>query len=678
MKSKEKKASGSKKQKTQLEKVAPKTKEVVAPIAASVPVVELQAELSPSNSALLYVGFGVFVIFAVNALFTIGYTLTLGERIAPHTSIAQVSVGGLSLATAQKTLESATQKFADQKMQASYGDQALAFSPQEVGAVAVPRIALDQAWRIGRSANLLVDVADQWRSLFGAETIPLPHDIDTQTFETFYDGSIGKLGTAPVNATLAINKDSSVTLQPAQDGNLPDKTIVKAAIIDRLAHLSTDTITIGNVTTPAAIQSFDLAEAAKQIPTILAENFTLSYNGQQWTLTKKQMQKWLQIHAVEVQNIANFENQEDIALTSANELVYLNDQGTVETSLLLTQSDDSDYPLFNQTVLEAITTQRTPKTVEEKTLAAFGVYHNQELHPPVVPTLVLSRNAITASLDSIAKDLTVPGQNARLSFNAGKLSIIEPSKAGRKLNIDDAAAKIREAVLAGTDRRVALTVDVQEADISENNLDKLGITSLIATGTSNFVGSPKNRIHNIRTGAAKFNGVLIKPGEEFSFLKVLGPVDASTGYLPELVIKDKKTIPDFGGGMCQVSTTAFRAAVAAGLSITERRNHSYAVQYYAPQGTDATVFIPSPDLKFVNNTPGYILIQTHIDGNILTYDFYGTPDGRTVKTVGPKIYDRKSDGSMKATWTQIVTDKSGKEIINKTFNSVYKPPALFH
>jgi hypothetical protein len=148
--------------------------------------------------------------------------------------------------------------------------------------------------------------------------------------------------------------------------------------------------------------------------------------------------------------------------------------------------------------------------------------------------------------------------------------------------------------------------------------------------------------------------------------------------LPELVIRrDKGTVPELGGGLCQVSSTTFRAAMQAGLPITQRRNHSYAVQYYAPQGTDATIYPGVIDLKFTNDTPGSILVWPYFkDDNTLIFDFYGTKDSREVILDKPYSYDRKPDGSMKASWTRTVK-KGGKE--NKeTFRSVYLPPALFH
>ena len=111
-------------------------------------------------------------------------------------------------------------------------------------------------------------------------------------------------------------------------------------------------------------------------------------------------------------------------------------------------------------------------------------------------------------------------------------------------------------------------------------------------------------------------------------IKTLGPIDGEHGWLPELVIKGNRTLPEFGGGLCQIGTTAFRAAMNTGLLITERRNHSYRVRYYEPAGTDATIYDPSPDFKFKNDTPHAILITTELQGDIVVFSFWGTEDGR--------------------------------------------------
>ena len=230
-----------------------------------------------------------------------------------------------------------------------------------------------------------------------------------------------------------------------------------------------------------------------------------------------------------------------------------------------------------------------------------------------------------------------------------------------------------------------------------------GITEVIGVGTSNFRGSPTNRRKNIATGAASLNGILILPGEEFSTLRALGPVDGEHGYLEELVIKNNKTTPEFGGGLCQIGTTTFRAALAAGLPVTERRNHSYRVPYYELDGDgtnigpgkDATIYDPAPDFKFMNDTGNGILIQTAIKGNKLTFTFWGTLDGRKAAQGEVTVWNKKPPPEKKViettelkpgetkctekahegsdvTFTYTITYADGREL-KKEFFSRYKP-----
>ncbi len=278
-------------------------------------------------------------------------------------------------------------------------------------------------------------------------------------------------------------------------------------------------------------------------------------------------------------------------------------------------------------------------------------------------------NTIAASVNAQASDPTMKIVN-------GRVTEFTPPQTGKALDRYDSTMKIIEALSNGQ-TTVNLTVVTTQPRTELDSTNKLGITELIGRGESKFNGSPNNRRHNIRVGVEKMKGVIVKPGEEFSFNKYLGPVEASTGFKPELVIKATGTVPEFGGGLCQVSSTTFRAAMHAGLPITQRRNHSYAVQYYAPQGTDATIYPGVIDLKFTNDTGNSILIWPYFkEENYLVFDFYGTYDGRKVELGTPYAYDKQSSGAMKATWKRTVT-KNGKSE-SQTFNSVYQSPALFH
>ena len=207
---------------------------------------------------------------------------------------------------------------------------------------------------------------------------------------------------------------------------------------------------------------------------------------------------------------------------------------------------------------------------------------------------------------------------------------------GRQLDLE-AATKMVEFALSQGLTYVNLPIIREDPVVTvlSDELKTMGIKELISGGETDFSNSPGNRIININNGLSKFVGHIVKPGEEFVFGNVLGPVDGSTGFLKELVIKGDKTLPEYGGGLCQVSTTAYRAVLAAGFPVTARRNHSYAVSYYKPLGLDATVYPPTVEMKFINDTSNHMVMQSFTVGNKAYYNFYGTKTNRTIRMIGP-------------------------------------------
>jgi len=281
-------------------------------------------------------------------------------------------------------------------------------------------------------------------------------------------------------------------------------------------------------------------------------------------------------------------------------------------------------------------------------------------------------------LISLAPSINREPVDAQFTFQNNRVTAFVLSEDGVRLEIENNFPVLEKGILnPPNNKEIQLKTSVIKPKITSESINNLGITTLLARGTSNFSGSPNNRVHNIKVGAARFNGILIKSEEEFSFNANLGEVGPEQGYEPELVIKKDKTIPEYGGGLCQVSTTLFRAAINSGLKITERYPHAFPVKYYNPQGFDATIYPPSPDLKFINNTPGYILIQAKIINQDLSFELYGTNDNRKVVIEGPTQYDVKEDGSMKAKLVQKVYNKEGNLLIDKTFNSTYQSPNLY-
>jgi len=306
---------------------------------------------------------------------------------------------------------------------------------------------------------------------------------------------------------------------------------------------------------------------------------------------------------------------------------------------------------------------RNDFSITNATQSAFGKISTTPTEPLLAPETI-------SQIDKIAQEINKPTQEPKLEIKNNRATKFVPAQNGQTIDL----FKFRQMILSDLPpSELPIVISKPQTSLAETN--DLGITELVAVGESDFSGSPANRVHNVTIGADKFDGIIIAPGEEFSFNKHLGDVDAENGFLPELVIKSGGLIAEFGGGLCQVSSTTFRAAMNAGIPITARRNHSFAVQYYAPQGTDATIYPGAVDFKFVNNLPGHLLMHTKIVGRKLYFELYGTKDSRQVAFEGPTIYEKKTDGSMKATWTRHVTDNGA--VTTQTFNSTYQPPALF-
>ncbi|MBI4457597.1 VanW family protein [Candidatus Uhrbacteria bacterium] len=261
--------------------------------------------------------------------------------------------------------------------------------------------------------------------------------------------------------------------------------------------------------------------------------------------------------------------------------------------------------------------------------------------------LGLDRDKVTTYLKTIAPDLEAEPKNAVFEMKDGKVVAFEPSVDGSALDIDAAFETIKTAVLnAGIDT-LDLPIAIVKPEITTESSNPYGIREVIGIGDSNFRGSPANRKVNIRVGAKSLDGIIVPAGEEFSLLKALGDIDGAHGYLQELVIKGDKTTPEFGGGLCQIGSTTFRAVLASGLPVTERRNHSYRVPYYERAGDgsyigpgkDATIYDPAPDFKFLNDTGAAVMIRTEIEGNTLRFVFWGVNDGRKAEQTAARVWN---------------------------------------
>lgn len=252
--------------------------------------------------------------------------------------------------------------------------------------------------------------------------------------------------------------------------------------------------------------------------------------------------------------------------------------------------------------------------------------------------IFVDENAVRHWLSQFASQIYRQPVNARFYFDdyTRELVVVAPHVNGRQLDVDATLARFKEQI--GTpNRSVPFIVNEIVPEVHTNaTAAELGITELVSEKTTWFYGSSDARKHNIARAAANFYGIVIAPGEEFSFSKYLGTVSEADGYEEGLIIVGGRTIKGIGGGVCQVSTTMYQTAFWAGFPITERWEHGYMLGYYNDgegPGMDATVFAPIVDLRFVNNTPHHLLIENYYseENEALTFKFYSTSMGRRVE-----------------------------------------------
>ena len=316
-----------------------------------------------------------------------------------------------------------------------------------------------------------------------------------------------------------------------------------------------------------------------------------------------------------------------------------------------------------------------------------------------------NRQSMDAIILDISSEVNRDPQNPKFIFENGRVTEFQPALDGIRIDNEGLKDKIINSlnqIENGSDKITAFDIPVQKTppEVTTDGINNLGIKELIGRGASTYFHSITSRVHNVVLAASRINGTLVKPGDTFSFNNTLGDVSQFTGYQQAYIISEGKTILGDGGGVCQVSTTLFRSVLNAGLPIIERQAHAYRVGYYeqdSPPGIDATVYGPSPDFKFKNDTPAYILIEAKADPKkySLVFELYGTSDGRVSSISKPVVTNIVSPpedlyqddpalpvGTIKQidykAWGAKVTfnykvEHDGVTIFSKTFLSNYRP-----
>jgi vancomycin resistance protein YoaR len=292
---------------------------------------------------------------------------------------------------------------------------------------------------------------------------------------------------------------------------------------------------------------------------------------------------------------------------------------------------------------------------------------------------------------SLARAVAKPPREVDFAITSAGTAAMISSKNGRKLDAEATAKAFLAAALSTTDREATLSVVTAYPQLSTERAKALGIKGLVGTYTTYYGGDP-NRIHNVQLVSRLIDRHTIAPGATFSFNKTTGERNAAKGFLEAPVIINGELKNGLGGGVCQVSTTVFNAAYEAGLPITERTNHALYIDHY-PLGRDATVNYPDTDLKFVNDTGHWLLLEAIITPSALTVRLFGSPVHRRVETTstplrvtgppeveqilapkmfqGEKLIVEMGTPSRAVSVRRLVYDKRGRLLYDTTWSSSY-------
>jgi vancomycin resistance protein YoaR len=286
----------------------------------------------------------------------------------------------------------------------------------------------------------------------------------------------------------------------------------------------------------------------------------------------------------------------------------------------------------------------------------------------------------------------VRAHNARFAVAGDSVHVV-PSAPGRDVSPAQVAGAVAAAARGGRVARIEL--GPRQPDLTTADANALGIREKLVAYTTQMGESSSNRIHNVHLMADYIDGTIVKPGEVFSFNKVVGPRTSERGFLEGQMIIGSLVLPSIGGGVCQTATTLFNDAFELGLPILARTNHNLYLSHY-PLGRDATVSWGGPDFEFKNDLKHAILIKTSYTDSTLTFTFYGTNEHRRVVShTGPQtnwtspsmnyaVDPNAPHGSVRVVKgtgeqgfdvevTRTVYDATGKELRRDLFKSHYIP-----
>jgi vancomycin resistance protein YoaR len=514
---------------------------------------------------------GGLVLFLAGAgAISSGYQLVFSDRVFPGIAMAGVDLSSMTPEQASMALRQRLTYPISGKIVFRNGDRVWVATPAELGMVFDAGTSVKRAYGLGRQDGLMVNLTNQLNAWQGGLYIAPVIIFDARVAHDYLQNIAAQINQPLVEADLHL-KGTEVVYSPGQIGRVlnVDKTL--AALM-------------------AQFKTFQDGE----IPLVIEEQVPLVMDASTQAETLRRA-----ISAPLILNIADI------------------------------QSGDPG-----------------PWSIEPSFLAGMLTVGRVKIDTTWQYQISMDTRAIEQFLGQIGPQVNRNPKNARFYFDDGSRQLVpvEPSVTGRTLDVAATLAAITQGLFQGEHTTPLVLTLAKPGAGDDATAASLGITGLIPNGsyTSYFRGSSAARLQNIKAASARFYGLLVPPNTTFSMGDAIGDISLENGFAEALIIYNGKTITGVGGGVCQVSTTLFRTAFFSGYPIIERNAHAYRVYYYEQTenstdplmaGLDATVYFPLVDLKFRNDRPYWLLMETYFnpDDYSLTWKFYSGDDGRKVE-----------------------------------------------
>jgi vancomycin resistance protein YoaR len=518
---------------------------------------------------LISLVFGVIIFILLVAGMITLYEIYHTDQVFPGVTVAGVDLSGMGHEQAAVLLAEKADYPERGRILFRDDDRIWLASPAELGFELDLEATLKSAFQIGRQGGLLSRFQDQFDSLYHGKNLAPQYVFNTHVAEKFIQNIALDIDQATIEASLSID-GVEVVVQDSQIG----RTVEVWETIEKLSE-QLQTLRDG------------------EVPLIISETPPV---------------------ITEVDDEAQFARQ----ILSAPLILSVPNPD---------EHDNGPWTFSPEIVAEMITIKRVNSPEGD---------HYQ---------VTLDAGLLEDFLIDISPLFVREKENARMIFNdeTRQLEVLKSASIGRELDIDGTIQSINEHLVAGEHRVELQMIYVEPEIVDDVTAEELGIRELVGEATSYFYGSSRERIQNIRIASSRFHGLMVPPGATFSMVEALGTISLDEGYAEALIIYAGRTIQGVGGGVCQVSTTLFRTIFFSGFPIVERHPHAYRVRFYEQTpdgrydsrlaGLDAAVYVPVVDLKFTNDTPHWLLMETYLrsDGNALTWKFYSTSDGRSVE-----------------------------------------------